>query len=124
MEKIEELERKVKRYKEQLNQERGRNELYKSRIGELKVELDQFKEATKYGSLSNQAASFVDRQLEITSECNTLAEKIAVMALDVPSDIPDLVRETYLKSFEKLAKACNQSVVSLGELSGIDIVRD
>jgi len=108
-EKLRQMAEKERFYRAQLDEERERVRRYEEHIAELRRQLDTFKQSAQYDALSAKAASFVDRQLEITSECNQLAEKIVVLTLDVPEDVPLFVREMYKKSFKKLAQVCERA---------------
>ncbi|WP_232696117.1 ParB N-terminal domain-containing protein [Brevibacillus daliensis] len=105
-ERLHQLSERETHYKRQLEGERTRLAKYESYIAELTAELEKFRTTSQYDSLSVKAASFVDRQLEITGECNSLAEKIVVMTLEVPDDIPQFVREIYRRSFRTLSDVC------------------
>lgn len=108
-EKLRQLAERERFYRAQLDEELERVRRYEEHIAELRRQLDMFKQSAQYDALSAKAASFVDRQLEITSECNQLAEKIVVLTLDVPEDVPLFVREMYKKSFKKLAQVCERA---------------
>ncbi|MCG5252566.1 ParB N-terminal domain-containing protein [Brevibacillus agri] len=117
--KLRQMAEKERFYRVQLDEERERVRRYEEHIAELRRQLDAFKQSAQYDALSAKAASFVDRQLEITSECNQLAEKIVVLTLEVPEDVPAFVSEMYKKSFRKLAQVCESAYENMTSVRAV-----
>lgn len=101
------------RFKQQLQDSQDRLRTYEQHIMDLKQQLEGYRQTSEYDHLSPKAASYVDRQLEITSECNALAEKLLVLTMEVPDDLPGFVREVYKKAIGQLARVSQQSYDNL-----------
>lgn len=110
------LEEREAVYKRQLDDEREKIRRYEEHVVELNTEIETYKQTSEYDGLSPRSALFVNRQLEITSECNAIAEKLVVMALDVPQDLPEFSRAIYAKAVERLSRVAGSTLQSLTQI--------
>lgn len=99
---------KSNEYKAKLQKAQEEIKEYEQHIVQLHDELEKFKLSMEYDTISPQAREFLERQLEIVEDCNNLAEKLVVLGLNVPKDLPEITRVVYKEALDKLATVCLQ----------------
>lgn len=106
---------KLKLQKEQQEKQRANNEMtkYKESVVKLKAEIDEYKQTNPFEQLSPQAKLYINRHLEIAEDCHKLIEKITIMTIMPPSDLPQYVSENYKQLFYETGKLLMESYEKL-----------
>lgn len=118
-EKIKELTDKLdkeRNEKKRINDELGQ---YKETVVKLGREISEFKEAREYENISPQAKIFVQRHLEIAEACQDLMQKISVVNIVTPTDLPYHVRENYKKLFYETGRLLMEGFEKLDNTQNI-----
>lgn len=111
-EKLSKVESKLKETEKELKE-------YKEHTIRLHRENEKLKESDPFPDVSALAKIFIDRRLEILSDCHTLFGKISTLALSVPNDLPEIVKEQYIEIFSKGSELFNDIYKKLDEQPNI-----